>query len=1116
MALTRIDSYLVDLDSLGGVTFDDQAGTPTFKVDAVNHRVGIGTSNPEQKLHVQGSIRAQITGGGTGILLHSNTGWSAASNLAQFWTGQTEGFAFYANDSGNGTNERLRITASGNVGIGTTNPGVKLDVDGIIRLTASGNYTSYATRLYSRLDSTHCTVLESYLNSSTPFELIGSYADNGGTNPRVVISAGGQNVGIGTTNPTQKLHVEGNLRLGTDPYIQWISNYLRFQTTSASVPVIEIRESSSGNYEPRMDFYDGDGITKNISIDANPSNPTYFKAGNVGIGTTNPEYQFSVLGTAGRFSELLGNTIRVRIAASEGGWNSLIGFAANSGTFLGGLSAWGNIQAMSFLNLGVGTSPNSLTIHSSGNVGIGTTNPASKLHLRDTDAQFYQQATRGTGRTWYTGTSGTNAENFELLDSTGAQRAYLYGSSSGGYSGWSFYSNGVDRVRIDGSGNVGIGTTNPQAKLDVLGSTIISRPGTTEIGDNIYALKVGMGAELTNVAGRQFGLRVEQGGARYTDQTALYATHTNTVGNFAGNYRGVHGVTAFDTQAGGTTEAIFGETTIPNWNYQNRHCAVRGIAQGGGTTFSATYGLSANHGAFGGHFVAYGKADVVGVYADAYHVASPGAGTQAVPLLVASNGTQLMRVNANGNVGIGTTSPIAPTHIFRSTSGTALKLNNGTGGSGSYIDLDFDTYLTSQAGYANAVASIRVIDDGFFSGHITFRTKGASVGADQSEKLRITSSGNVGIGTDNPAEKLHVVGNIQNSRSFIGSITSKESDGTCKLQISNGTNSFYNITEGQDVAIRLGSGYLWNVNASSSFNGLRIGTNFNPFIGKVDSSLAAWEIDIGGRNAGDTGSDTFTVRRNGTSWSNLFTVKGDGNVGIGTTNPLRKLDVRGDILVKNVLNGDGLSAIMIASSVPDGNLDTTGVSIRTFVETAGANGYAMQFFTQQNYIVGQTEKMRISGSGDILINTSIGAGNANSRGFRAGAAGELILLANSGGLFHQVLSNYYLVQTTGGNTSDINLKKNINPISNPLDRVCAIRGVNFEFIEEPKDDASKGTQLGVIAQEVEQQFPEIVLEDQFGNKTVRYDRLVAPLIEAIKTLRDQNAQLEARIAALEA
>ena len=57
MALTRIDSYLVDLDSLGGITFDDQSGTPTFYVDAIEHRVGIGTSTPSQKLDLYGNAR---------------------------------------------------------------------------------------------------------------------------------------------------------------------------------------------------------------------------------------------------------------------------------------------------------------------------------------------------------------------------------------------------------------------------------------------------------------------------------------------------------------------------------------------------------------------------------------------------------------------------------------------------------------------------------------------------------------------------------------------------------------------------------------------------------------------------------------------------------------------------------------------------------------------------------------------------------------------------------------------------------------------------------------------------------------------------------------------------
>ena len=96
------------------------------------------------------------------------------------------------------------------MGVGTNNPATNLDVNGTLQLRApsnSGGYTTYATRIYSRLDSTHCTVIESYLNNSTAFEMMGSYADGGGSNPRVVISAGGQKVGINTTAPSSKLHI---------------------------------------------------------------------------------------------------------------------------------------------------------------------------------------------------------------------------------------------------------------------------------------------------------------------------------------------------------------------------------------------------------------------------------------------------------------------------------------------------------------------------------------------------------------------------------------------------------------------------------------------------------------------------------------------------------------------------------------------------------------------------------------------------------------------------------------------------------------------------------------------------------------------------------------------
>lgn len=79
---------------------------------------GLGTNIPQYKLDVNGSIKTRATGSGTGILLHTNTGWSINSNLAQFWTSQTNGFAFYSNSLGDGTNERVRIDSSGNVTAG--------------------------------------------------------------------------------------------------------------------------------------------------------------------------------------------------------------------------------------------------------------------------------------------------------------------------------------------------------------------------------------------------------------------------------------------------------------------------------------------------------------------------------------------------------------------------------------------------------------------------------------------------------------------------------------------------------------------------------------------------------------------------------------------------------------------------------------------------------------------------------------------------------------------------------------------------------------------------------------------------------------------------------------
>ena len=197
----------------------------------------------------------------------------------------------------------------------------------------------------------------------------------------------------------------------------------------------------------------------------------------------------------------------------------------------------------------------------------------------------------------------------------------------------------------------------------------------------------------------------------------------------------------------------------------------------------------------------------------------------------------------------------------------------------------------------------------------------------------------------------------------------------------------------------------------------------------------------------------------------------------------------------------------------------------TFAYNGGAGRYMQQAGAHIWYIApsGTTgnpisfiEVMKLDAGGNLVVTGGGSIGFSNNTGARAGSSGQYIIAADSGGLYQQAGGSYYLVTTAGGSTSDASLKTNVTPLARALERVEAIRGVNFEFIEQPLCAADQGIQLGVIAQEVEAQFPEIVLTGKDGTKTVRYDRLVAPLIEAVKELSAQNGALMARVAALEA
>jgi hypothetical protein len=92
--------------------------------------------------------------------------------------------------------------------------------------------------------------------------------------------------------------------------------------------------------------------------------------------------------------------------------------------------------------------------------------------------------------------------------------------------------------------------------------------------------------------------------------------------------------------------------------------------------------------------------------------------------------------------------------------------------------------------------------------------------------------------------------------------------------------------------------------------------------------------------------------------------------------------------------------------------------------------------------------------------------------------------------------------------SDARWKENIEPIEDPLDLVTQLRGVSYDWIDSSRGE---GRQIGVIAQKVEEVFPEVVHTDSQGYKSVEYSKLVAPLIEAVKALKAENENLKNEI-----
>ena len=94
------------------------------------------------------------------------------------------------------------------------------------------------------------------------------------------------------------------------------------------------------------------------------------------------------------------------------------------------------------------------------------------------------------------------------------------------------------------------------------------------------------------------------------------------------------------------------------------------------------------------------------------------------------------------------------------------------------------------------------------------------------------------------------------------------------------------------------------------------------------------------------------------------------------------------------------------------------------------------------------------------------------------------------------------------NYSDANAKTNISSLQRNLDKVCSLRPVSFTFTNTKK---SSMLNYGLIAQEVEKIYPNLVYTDDEGKKFINYDGLIPLLLQAIKDLRTDINELEKQI-----
>jgi len=1104
----QIMNNSADSWSLGyGTNIGGSAGTSVLSWNSAGN-VGIGTTGPLVKLHVAGDYTV-IDGLGM-ISAFTPTGgyarfawWDPASTNTKFAFGSGFGdasrFGIHIKTSGDfsAATERFTILNSGNVGIGTTGPGQKLDIQGNpandgfigsqildtglnkglligVYKAVNGNYDlaglwpagvtpGTSNYIFGTTGSANDTYFNTPLGKNMHFQVAAStkmYIDSAG------------NVGIGTTGPAYALDVAGSTgfvaarfkssysakaMIGTDNSASWFGN------DDGSNGLSNAMYFSSANY-----FALKTNNSERVRIDS---------AGNVGIGTTGPSYKLDVNGTlnasatstfAGRVG--IGTTAPqdvFHIVTAPGG-GQLFQADTNTGDVFGlYFKATPNTVPNNYVkgaiifedtgNEGRGSmhfavngvadtskvslSDARLSINSAGNVGIGTTGPLSKLHLNGAVGAL------SGGLAFGDGDSGL----YEFSDD-----------------GFRLQTAGSDRVAIDSAGNVGIGTTAPLTNLDVSGGiyarTALYTPSISSswIGSATNLdFRIGSSAAFTFTANGNEKVRIDNTGnvgIGTTGPGALLdvskATGTSTVSPATIRISSASTGSDWDTATNwGNLDFYSADTSIGGAKVTSRIGARTHTVLGG--TGDLVFSLSDNSGVLTDRMVLDYLGNVgIGTTGPVYKLEVYNDTADPVIALTAGNNTQRVRIGAtlsgatgsdlyfitkqdgvassekmrilgSGNVGIGTTGPVAKLEVIvpNAEDNTRTSFMVGTGMVAGDMQLRMGVSDTNNYGWISATelsTASRNLVLNSSGGNVGIGTTGPTqklhigggnvaldynnwLGWDVSgnfrnvlrltagnstqlnalagnalqfmvgevEKMRLDSTGNVGIGTTGPSSKLHVVG-ADTSTSTVAQIGGLSGTGLVVLN-----NGFVGIgVSAPRFALEVGgansiytSGYIYG----------------NGFAGTADGSASAAQFT---RN-GDADTGMFFGGANvlafTTGASERLRIDSAGNVGIGTTGPTKALEV--------YRSTDGLAQILL-------NNASTGTS--AYAESAVYAGTTRTYYgsTNQNYV--GTGGLDSGGLGYLYSSSPFAIGSGAASGYVSfysggiAAANERIRITSAG------------------------------------------------------------------------------------------------------------------------